>query len=546
MEREAMEFDVVIVGAGPAGLAAAVRLAQLSREHSHPLDICVVEKGSDVGAHLLSGAVLDPRALDELLPDWQERDAPLVTRAGPEKLLYLTARRSYRLPTPSVMRNEGCYVTSLGRFSHWLAKEAEALGVEIFPGFAAAEVLYGETGEVQGVVTGDMGLDRTGRPTPAWQPGVELRARQTIFAEGCRGSLSREVMERFGLRRNCNPQTYGLGIKELWEIEPEKPGSTVGATLHTVGWPLDHCTYGGGFLYRLEAGLAAVGFVIGLDYRNPLLDPFQEFQRFKSHPAIRPLLEGSRPVGYGARVLSEGGLQSVPELAFPGGLLVGDAAGFLDVPRIKGIHTAMKSGMVAAEALHRHFTRGSDGNTVHSYPERLRQSWVWEDLHRSRNVRPGFRRGLWPGLANAALESWLLRGRSPWTLRHHVSDREGLGRAEDFPPIDYPPPDGAVTFDRATSLRLANLTWREGQPVHLRLDDPELPVRVSLPRYGAPEQRYCPAGVYEIIADKEGRPRLWVNAGNCLHCKACDIKDPFGNIRWTPPEGGSGPNYTNM
>ncbi|MDD3448249.1 MAG: electron transfer flavoprotein-ubiquinone oxidoreductase [Gammaproteobacteria bacterium] len=543
MEREAMEFDVVIVGAGPAGLAAAIRLRQLAVERESPLSVCILEKGSEVGAHILSGAVVEPRALDELLPDWRERGAPLNTPAGHDSFLYLTRERAVRLPTPPQMHNRGNYIISLGNLCRWLAEQAEALGVEIFPGFAAAEVLYAGDGSVRGVATGDMGRARDGEPGPNFQPGVELHARQTLFAEGCRGSLTRELEARFGLREDAGPQTYGIGIKELWEVAPER--HRPGTVIHTVGWPLDIRTYGGSFLYHLEENLVAVGFVVGLDYENPHLSPFEEFQRFKTHPAIRDTFAGGRRIGYGARALSEGGLQSIPKLTFPGGALAGDGAGFLNVAKIKGTHTAMKSGMVAAEALFDALRGDAGGTGIGDYPERLRGSWIWEELERVRNIRPAFRWGLWGGIAYSALETWLFRGRAPWTLRHHGADHARLRRAAGMPAIEYPKPDGVLTFDRLSSVYLANTAHEESQPDHLRLRDPDAAIRVNLAEYGAPEQRYCPAGVYEIVEDESG-PRLQINAANCVHCKTCDIKDPTQNIVWTVPEGGSGPNYPNM
>ncbi|MCW8907707.1 MAG: electron transfer flavoprotein-ubiquinone oxidoreductase [Sedimenticola sp.] len=537
-----MEFDVVIVGAGPAGLSAAIRLAQLAGDNAQELTICVVEKGSEVGAHILSGAVLEPRALNELIPDWKERGAPLETPASEDRFLYLTEQKAVAMPNPPQMHNQGNYIISLGNLCRWLAEQAEAMGVEIFPGFAAAEVLYDEEGAVKGIATGDMGVGRDGEQTDNYEPGIELHARQTIFSEGCRGSLSKELMERFNLRQGVDPQTYGIGIKELWELDPEKvkPGSI----LHTIGWPLDSKTYGGSFLYHLSGNQVVVGFVVGLDYRNPHLSPFDEFQRFKTHPEIRPLFEGGRRISYGARALSEGGLQSIPKLTFPGGLLVGDSAGFLNVPKIKGTHTAMKSGMVAAEALFEQLT--NDGpREIFAYPERLRQSWLWEELEKVRNIRPGFSKGLWFGLFNAALETYLLRGKAPWTLHHHA-DHEQLRKASEYPKIDYPKPDGKITFDRLSSVFISNTNHEENQPVHLQLKDQEVPIRVNLALYDAPEQRYCPAGVYEIVAEDGAGPQLQINAQNCVHCKTCDIKDPTQNINWTVPEGGGGPNYPNM
>jgi len=542
MEREAMEFDVVIVGAGPAGLAAAIRLAQLNREQETALTICVVEKGSEVGAHILSGAILEPRALNELIPDWKTLGAPLDTPADRDRFSYLTQTRCITLPTPPQMHNDGNYIISLGSLCRWLGEQAEAQGVEIFPGFAAAEILLDDDGGVRGVATGDMGIGKDGKPTPNHEPGVELLARQTLFAEGCRGSLSGDLMERFNLRQGVDPQAYGIGIKELWEVKPEnhRPGEV----LHTIGWPLDSHTYGGSFVYHLSDHQVAVGFVIGLDYRNPHLSPFEEFQRFKLHPAIRPILEGGRRISYGARVLSEGGLQSIPKLRFPGGMLIGDSAGFLNVAKIKGTHTAMKSGMLAAEAVFDSFS-GDRAGEVTGYRKRLEESWVWEELKQVRNIRPGFHKGLWLGLVNASLETYLLRGKAPWTLRNHA-DHEQLGHADAYPKIDYPAADGKITFDRLSSVYISNTGHEENQPVHLRLRDADTPIRINLEQYDAPEQRYCPAGVYEILEEAGQPPQLQINAQNCLHCKTCEIKDPTKNIIWTVPEGGGGPNYPNM
>jgi electron-transferring-flavoprotein dehydrogenase len=540
MPREQMEYDVVIVGAGPSGLAAAIRLKQLAVAAGNELGVCVIEKGSEVGAHILSGAVFEPRALDELIPDWRERGAPLDTPAIDDRFLLLTERRAFRLPTPPQMHNHGNYIISLGNLCRWLATQAEEVGVEIYPGFAAAEVLYDDTGRVCGVATGDMGIGKDGQPTEAYQEGVELRGRETLFAEGCRGSLTKTLVERFQLRAGCDPQTYAIGIKELWDIDPEK--QQPGLVVHTVGWPLDARTYGGSFLYHLDDGQVSVGFVIGLDYENPYLSPFEEFQRFKTHPAIRGFFEGGRRVAYGARALNEGGFQSIPRLDFPGGALIGCAAGFLNVPKIKGSHTAMKSGMVAAEAV---FARLA-GDARASVEQALKESWVWDELYRVRNIRPSFRLGLWGGLAYSAVDTYLFRGRAPWTFHHHA-DYSRLARADAVPPIAYPRPDGKISFDRLTDLSFSSTNHEEGQPAHLKLRDPAKAIAINYRLYDSPEQRYCPAGVYEIVEDGPGgAKRLQINAQNCVHCKTCDIKDPEQNIDWVVPEGGGGPNYPNM
>ena len=540
-----MEFDCVIVGAGPSGLAAAIRLAQLSQEKGQELSICVIEKGAEVGAHILSGAVFETRALDELIPDWQAKGAPLTVAAKEDQFLFLTEKRSFRLPTPPQMHNHGNYIISLGNLCRWLAEQAEAMGVEIYPGFAAAEVLYDEQGAVKGVATGDMGIGRDGEPGPNHQPGMELLGRVTLFAEGCHGSLTKTLCQRFELRRQAQPQTYGIGVKELWEIEPAKHQE--GKIVHTIGWPLDTKTYGGSWLYHFENNQVSIGFVIGLDYQNPHLSPFDEMQRFKTHPAIRPLLEGGRRIGYGARALSEGGLQSLPQLVFPGGALIGDTAGFLNVPKIKGSHTAMKSGMLAAEAAFEALSSGAARPTLDSYPERFEQSWLKQELHSVRNTRPAFKWGMWPAIAYNALDTYVLRGKAPWTIAHHGPDHRSLKKAKDAPKIAYPKPDGVITFDKLSSVFLSNTNHEEDQPCHLQLMDPAVPVRINLEDYDAPEQRYCPAGVYEIVRDDDGaNPRLQINAQNCVHCKTCDIKDPTQNINWVTPEGGGGPVYTNM
>jgi electron-transferring-flavoprotein dehydrogenase len=541
MEPESMQFDVVIVGAGPAGLSAAIRLRQLAAGRDHELSVCVLEKAAELGGHILSGAVLEPRALNELIPDWQARGAPLATPATRDRFLYLTERRAFALPAPPQMRNHGNYIVSMGKVVQWLGAQAEELGVEIYPGFAAAEVLYHEDGSVKGVATGDMGVGRDGQPKDTYQPGMELHARYTLFAEGCRGSLTKTVQARFGLREGKDPQTYGIGLKELWEIDPAR--HEPGLVVHTVGWPLDRRTYGGSFLYHLEGNQVAAGFVVGLDYQNPYLSPYEEFQRFKTHPAIRQTFEGGRRICYGARALNEGGLQSIPKLVFSGGALIGCTAGFLNVPKIKGNHTAMKSGMLAAEAAFGALA-GEGGPVLDAYPSALERSWIYEELHRARNIRPSFRFGLFGGIAYSGLDTYLLRGRAPWTFHHH-SDHEQLKPAGQFEPIDYPKPDGTLTFDRLSSVYISNTNHEEDQPCHLQILEDGIPVNVNLAEFAGPEQRYCPAGVYEFVEDG-GRPRLQINFQNCVHCKTCDIKDPRQNINWVVPQGGDGPNYVGM
>lgn len=539
-QRDQMHYDVVIVGGGPSGLSAAIRLKQLARQAGRDLAVCVMEKGSEVGAHILSGAVLEPRALNELIPDWKEKNAPLNVPVTQDRFVLLTEKTRHRLPLPPQMKNHGNYIVSLGNFCRWLAGEAEALGVEIYPGFAAAEVLY-EEGRVVGVATNDFGVAKDGSPKPSYQPGIELRAAYTLFAEGCRGSLTKNLEEKFALREGKQPQTYGIGIKELWEIPDEKHQQ--GNVMHTIGWPMDRATYGGSFIYHLDNNQLAVGFVIGLDYRNPYLNPFREFQRFKTHPAIRPLLEGGRRIAYGARALNEGGWQSIPKLTFPGGALIGCTAGFLNVPKIKGTHTAMKSGMLAAEEAFAQIS-SEKRDELTGYERALKASWVGRELHKVRNVRPAFARwGLWGGLAYAAFDT-AIGGKAPWTFRHHA-DHACTGKAAGYAEIEYPKPDGVVSFDLLSSVFLSNTNHEEDQPCHLRLKDDSVPVAVNLRDYAAPETRFCPAGVYEMVGEEE-KKRLQINAQNCVHCKTCDIKDTTQNITWTVPEGGGGPNYPNM
>jgi electron-transferring-flavoprotein dehydrogenase len=542
MERESMEFDVVIVGGGPSGLSAAIRLKQLANEAGRELNVCLIEKGAEIGAHILSGAVLEPRSLDELLPDWKDRGAPLDTPVKEDRFMFLTEKNSFRLPTPPQMNNHSNYIISLGNFCRWLGEQAEALGVEIYPGFPAAEVLYDDAGHVRGIATGDMGIGKDGEKTDGYEPGMELLGKQTIFAEGCRGHLTKTLFEKFNLREGKDPQTYAIGIKELWDIDPAK--SEPGKVWHSVGWPVSSDVYGGSFLYHLNGNQVAVGYVIGLDYKNPHLSPFEEFQRFKTHPKVREVFEGGRRVSYGARALNEGGFQSIPKLTFPGGCLVGCTAGFLNVPKIKGTHTSMKSGMLAAEAVFD--ALDGDGLEPASYGEKIESSWLWDELYRVRNIRPAFSQGLWFGMAYAGLDTYLLRGRAPWTFHHH-EDHKALKPASQMPKIDYPKPDNVVSFDRNSSVYLSGTSHEENQPAHLTLKDPSIPVEHNLAIYDAPEQRYCPAGVYEIVRNDDGsNPRLQINAQNCVHCKTCDIKDPSQNIIWVTPEGGGGPAYPNM
>lgn len=551
-ERESMPYDIVIVGAGPAGLSAAIRLKQMANDAGRDLSVCVLEKGSEVGAHILSGAVIDPRSLDELLPEWRTMGCPLAQTPVTENHHWvLTQGKKFNFPhllLPPFMNNKGTYTGSLGSLTRWLAEQAEGLGVEIFPGFAAAEVLYDDQGAVKGVATGDMGITRDGGQGPDYAPGLELHARYTLFAEGARGHLTKTIKARFDLEADCDPQVYGIGIKELWDIPADK--HVPGRVIHTQGWPFNDDSFanGGGFLYHQANGQVALGFVTWLSYKNPHLSPFHEMQRWKTHPAIRAILEGGKRVSYGARAITDGGFQSVPKLVFPGGALIGCTAGFLNVPRIKGTHTAMKSGMMAAEAAFAAVVAGRSGDTLDAYPAAYEASWVHEELRRVRNTVPLVKKfGEVIGTALAGVTMWAehLRLRMPFTM-HHEPDHVGMLRADIAPKISYPKPDGVISFDRLSSVFLSNTNHEEDQPVHLKLADPERPIAYNLPLYDEPAQRYCPAGVYEVVGEEEGKPMFQINAQNCVHCKTCDIKDMTQNINWVSPQGGGGPNYPNM
>jgi electron-transferring-flavoprotein dehydrogenase len=546
-ERESMEFDVVIVGGGPAGLAAAIKIRQLAAAAGSDTTVCLIEKGSEIGAHILSGAVMDPRALTELIPDWQALGAPVTTAVTEDQFLILSESGSHSIPVwllPKCFQNHGNYVVSLGNLCRWLGEQAEVLGVEIYPGFAGAEVLYDTQGAVKGVATGDMGRLKDGSEGPNFQLGMELHGKYTLFAEGCRGHLGKQLEARFRLRDESQPQVYGIGIKELWEVTPEK--HRPGLVIHTGGWPLEPDTYGGGFLYHLEDNLVAFGYVVGLGYTNPYLSPFEEMQRLKTHPELRDTFAGGKRIAYGARAIAAGGLQSLPKLVFPGGALLGDDAGFLNASRIKGSHCAIKSGALAGEACFSAVADGRRADALNSYPDAFRQSWLYEELHRARNFKPWMSKGLKLGALMFGIDQTVFRGKAPWTLSH-TADHDKLRPAAECRPITYPKPDGVLTFDRLSSVFLSNTNHEEDQPCHLTLKDPDLPIRVNLPKYDAPEQRYCPAGVYEILSDESGaNPRLQINAQNCVHCKTCDIKDPSQNITWVVPQGGEGPSYPNM
>lgn len=547
-QDEHMEYDLAIIGAGPAGLAAAIQYAQLCRQHGHTPKVCILEKGASVGAHILSGAVFEPTALNTLLPDWQSQGAPLRTSVTQDKFTYLTKKKSWFLPTPSTLNNAGNYIISLGELCQWLGKQAESLGIDIFPGFCAAELLFAESSpfsKIIGVKTGAMGISKQGEKTSSYQPGVNILAKQTLFAEGCRGSLSQQLIQHFKLDQHAAPQIYGLGIKELWEISSDlhMPGKVV----HTVGWPLNNQTYGGGFIYHLDKNLISIGLIVGLNYKNPYLDPYQLFQQFKHHPSIQPLLKQGRCLKYGARAINEGGIQSIPKLTFPGGALIGCSAGFVNVGKIKGSHNAMQSGMLAAQSAFEFiYSSATDTNQSEliSYPIQLKKSSVYRELYQVRNLKPGFNLGTLGGLIYAAIDQYVLRGHAPWTFSHKP-DYVQLLNKNKFKPIHYPKTDGLVSFDKLTSVSRTNTFHEENQPSHLKLKDPSAAIEINYRLYASPETRYCPAGVYEII-EQDKTPYLQINAQNCIHCKTCDIKDPTQNIVWVPPEGGGGPNYGNM
>ena len=547
MTREIMEYDVLVVGGGPAGLAAAIRLKQLAAAKGGEVNVCVIEKGSEIGAHILSGAVMDPIAIDELWPKWKEDGAPLNQPVTRDRFMFLTSTGGFVVPNfalPGNFQNHGNYVVSLGNVCRWLGARAEELGVEIYPGFAGSEVLFDDAGRVKGVATGDMGVGRDGEHTGNYQSGMELNAKYTFFAEGCRGHLGKQLMARFCLRAGVDPQAYGIGLKELWEVDPAQ--HVPGLVVHTAGWPLDRATYGGSYLYHMENNLVSVGFVVGLAYENPYLSPYEEFQRYKLHPKIRPTFEGAKRIAYGARAITAGGLQSLCKLTFPGGVLIGDDAGFLNASRIKGSHAAIKTGMLAAEAAFAALRAGRSHDELTDYPAAFRESWLYAELKRARNFKQWMSKGLITGTVMVGIEQKLLGGNVPWTLKHTHEDHESLKPAAAFTPIEYPKPDGKITFDKLSSVFISNTNHEENQPIHLTLKNGAVPVTINLAKYAGPEARYCPAGVYEFVKEDDNTDRLQINAQNCVHCKTCDIKDPTQNINWVVPEGGGGPNYPGM
>lgn len=540
MQRDVMAYDVVIVGAGPAGLATAIQIKQLSKMHDMNLSVLILEKGSSVGANLISGCVIDPKSLNELIPNWRSLNFPLKTCVADEKLVWLNKTTSFKLPCPRAWSNSGNYIISLGKLCIRLAEYAEELGVEIYPGFAVVDTII-ENDQVVGVITGDMGLDKNSKETANYQMGMEIRARQVVLSEGCRGSITKQIIHRFRLEQNCSPQTFGLGIKEIWQVDKTKHRE--GYVLHSIGYPLTEHAYGGGFMYHLDENLVAIGLVAALDYKNPYLSPYDEFQKFKLHPEIRSVLEGGKRLEYGARSVVEGGIQALPKLSFRGGVIVGDAAGFINVPKIKGVHNALKSGMLAADSVLKAIRQNKAEAT--DYDKNLRNSWLYTDLYKVRNIRPAFKLGLYFGLLYSAFEYYILQNKAPWTFTWKAKDNERLQHKAKFKPLNYAKADGVITFDKASSIFLSNISHDDNQPCHLKLTDSHVPININLINYASPETRYCPSGVYEVIghiADK----RLIINSQNCIHCKACDIKDPLQNINWVPPEGGSGPQYSEM
>ncbi len=544
--REKMNYDLVIVGAGPSGLSAAIKFKKICKKNNKDFSVCVVEKGSEVGAHILSGAILEPRALDELIENWRDiEDCPIKVPVIKESLKFLTESKSYNIPsifTPPVMHNKGNFIISLGSFCKWLSLQAENLGVEIYPGFSASDLII-EDGRLNGIITGDLGINKNGEQGQNFQPGIEIHSKYTLFAEGCRGHLGKKLMNQFNLRKNVQHQTYGIGLKELWEVKPEN--SNPGEVFHSIGWPLDNQTYGGSFLYHLDKNLVSYGFVIGLDYKNPHLSPYEEFQRFKLHPKVNKIFEGGRRISYGARALNEGGYQSIPKLSFPGGALIGCDAGTLNTPKIKGTHTAMKSGMIASELVYNELNSSSQKSEISDFYKSFLNSWAGKELKNARNVRPSFKYGLKIGMILSGIDQLIFRGKAPWTIKHGEEDHLSLKKKNEVKKIEYPKADGVITFDRLTNVSYSSTYHEENQPCHLKLNNENLAISNNFELFDSPEQRYCPAGVYEIL-NHNGSPKLNINSQNCIHCKTCDIKDPLQNINWITPEGGGGPNYTNM